>query len=662
MYEIWSLHMKYLFQAGIGPVQSFIASARRTHDLSFGSGLLSELAKAAALQIIELNGLESLIFPAPRQREMLNPSFNKLNIANKIVALIQQEPQELGESVHKAISKQLDAIRDKVYKDIAFHDKDEIYRRVAYAQIEDLVELLWVALPFEENEYPATRQQLEALMAARKNTRDFAFAKWGNSQPKSSVDGQFESVIPEHEYPSRRDSNEERLRKIHKLHEKYGAGPSEKLSGIDLLKRRGAKSFGGFPSTSHIATLSFLKRLELISDKEQAKRLWDIYIEKVKKIADPKDDDAVISSYKQAVDIEYIPQGYDLHPILQRHEGSMLFEARLVDLIDVAANDQRMKEAKDALREFYQFTNSQFLTLGLTKSQPNPYYALLLADGDGMGAVIDEQGKHGYEQHRKLSQTLDLFASQVDTVVKTHQGALVYTGGDDVLAFLPLHTVLDCASELAKSFKQTLADFADDKDRKPTLSVGIAIIHHLEPLREALNLAREAEKRAKNVDGKDALAIIVSKRSGEDYGIAGKWGQLDANLLQLIPLCQADKIPDGTAYELRDLARRLNVSTDQSNLNNTQKTLQEVLKRDAARILHRKLYVPHGKFPDEQAKEIESLLKAQLGIENESSSPKETKPVSIEEFTNELIIAQVLADARQLAGLKKEQKHDNLDH
>ncbi|NJK81182.1 MAG: hypothetical protein HC914_15375 [Chloroflexaceae bacterium] len=39
--------MRYLFQVHIGPVQRFIASARRTRDFWFGSWLLSELAKAA---------------------------------------------------------------------------------------------------------------------------------------------------------------------------------------------------------------------------------------------------------------------------------------------------------------------------------------------------------------------------------------------------------------------------------------------------------------------------------------------------------------------------------------------------------------------------------------------------------------------------------------
>src|SRR2546421_12724871 len=101
--------MEYLFLASIGPVQSFIASARRTRDLQFGSWLLSELAKAAALQIVEAEGLNSLIFPAPKYQELL--SFrSELNVANKIVAHIQTSPQILGVSTHKAILDQLETI------------------------------------------------------------------------------------------------------------------------------------------------------------------------------------------------------------------------------------------------------------------------------------------------------------------------------------------------------------------------------------------------------------------------------------------------------------------------------------------------------------------------------------------------------------------------
>lgn len=52
----------YLYVLSIGSVQDFIAAARRTRDLWFGSHLLSEISKAAAKSIAEDGGL--LIFPA----------------------------------------------------------------------------------------------------------------------------------------------------------------------------------------------------------------------------------------------------------------------------------------------------------------------------------------------------------------------------------------------------------------------------------------------------------------------------------------------------------------------------------------------------------------------------------------------------------------------
>ena len=43
--------MTHLLRIHIGPVQEFIATARRSRDLWFGSWLLSELSKASALGV-----------------------------------------------------------------------------------------------------------------------------------------------------------------------------------------------------------------------------------------------------------------------------------------------------------------------------------------------------------------------------------------------------------------------------------------------------------------------------------------------------------------------------------------------------------------------------------------------------------------------------------
>ena len=53
--------MKYLIEIAVGPVQEFIASARKLRDLWFGSTLLSELSKCVA-KSMQSQGC-SLIFP-----------------------------------------------------------------------------------------------------------------------------------------------------------------------------------------------------------------------------------------------------------------------------------------------------------------------------------------------------------------------------------------------------------------------------------------------------------------------------------------------------------------------------------------------------------------------------------------------------------------------
>lgn len=618
--------MNYLFLMNIGPVQDFIASARRTRDLAFGSWFLSELSRAAAFEIVKQNGLSSLIFPAPAEEQMLTPNYKKFLVANKIIARVRQSPQELGEHTRLAVMARLHDLRDDAYRGVPLADGQ---RTIAEVQVDDLPEILWAALPFDEQNYQETRKQLEALMAARKSTRNFSQVSWGDFVPKSSISGQLESVIPEPAYLSARD-----------LYENYGAGSAERLSGVDLLKRRGVTAYGEhFPSTSHMATLPFLERLRVLEnqDIEAARRAWNDYISAVQELA-------------FSLQLEHTPK---YHPILGDYDGSMLFESRLVDVLyapgEAKTRGTQIQKAKRALEGFYQKLDQQFSALGFSPGErPDPYYAFLQADGDGMGELIDAQARQGPEQHQQLSQTLAGFAKQVRTIVEEeYRGALVYAGGDDVVAFLPLDTALECANQLAETFDTMMRKF-EFKDRQgqeriPSLSAGIAIVHHLDSLHRVRQLAKQAEDRAKGLPGKNALSITLSKRSGEDYSIRGHWQDLRNSLPRLIDFYRKGAVPVGTAYELRELVLRLGISMDEARMGDLKQAIHpygEVIKWDALRVITRKLNVPHGKFPPDQTEEIERFFKAWLGIE----------PVPIDE----LIVAQVLADATKLAAPEKE--------
>jgi CRISPR-associated protein Cmr2 len=712
--------MQFLLLVSIGPVQDFIASARRSRDLWFGSELLSELSKCVAYWIAEKYGPERLIFPAPEIPEDLQQQ--EKNVANKILACVMVKDKDdvicsdektamlqlradahaIKEAIHKELDAHIKRIQDKTDKALlSYNSKLPMYKgtpvdwKMASDQIHDLVEYCWVALPFnpEHDSYQEQRKYLEALLTARKNTRDYQQVSWGGPQHKSSIDGHLESVIPETYYPrpqnhsnhqslSQNKEEQERAKKTLLLFNVFRANPAEQLSGVDLLKRRGtfrklgvtrdaqedATAEEGFLSTSHIAAQPYLERLTQIAQtstqaKDTLLRSWRTYIQTAQRLVSTLTGD---TTSKESPWLDHIPQGAQGHEILGRHDGALLFGERL---LDKAASPEQYREAQEALKGFFRTVDG----LVQEKIQPTPYYAIILADGDSMGEAIDHLASQGIEHHRQLSRGLDHFAQNAKQIIAQHQGAPIYAGGDDVLAFLPLHTVLRCAQELAQSFQDTMREFEikNSKGNFPTLSAGIAIVHHLELLQEALKAAHNAENRAKAITGKDALAILLKKRSGEEYSVAGTWKDLDRYIELLISFFRLDYIPRGMAYELREMALRL---TTWQRTNDFSPQLQEIIYIEAKRIFHRKLALPmsrialHNTTSDKDIRNTrkQSVLQklcervTPVSAKKTSSSSDSTenaqgsaafvpKMVTIDEFIDELLIAQELADAAELA-------------
>lgn len=602
---------KYLFLLTIGPVQDFIAAARRTRDLWAGSKLLSELARTAA-KTLRNEYKANLIFPAPSEE---NNDLEKHDVVNRILASVTtNDPMAIGHVIEYAIRQRLAAqtetsITAKTFDAIPGLTKSNL-RYKAEAQVADLIEIYWAVVE-RTDDYNKDRTQVEAALAARKNTRDFVQpTKWASSVPKSSIDGLRESVISENEYPSG-INDPKREHKIKQLFRNYGAKSAERLSGVDLLKRHYLHNteHANFPSTSHFAALPLLNRFEKPFLDEAAKR-WREYLAELERLG---------------VDLNSLDRQRIRHPMIENYDASLLFEERLSDVID---DPQKLERAKHALRIFLlAFTNGK---------PPEPYYALLHGDGDFMGRTIDTlaEGEEGEKNHREFSQALDIFASNVRNIIeKDHLGALVYSGGDDVLALLPLHKVLPCAKALAHEFGERMGGFGDDV--KPSFSIGIAICHHLEPLSDALELARNTEKIAKKVDGKNALAITLSKRGSGERTISGSWSKSGPSgahdfyqrLLDLTEWHRNGAIPDSAAYDLHDLTNRLKNSLPPA-----------AIKAEALRIVKRKR--GHRGIAQKANNDLVALT------EKLPHSAIATQEWSVAQFADELIITREFAKAQ----------------
>ena len=490
----------YLVNIAIGPVQEFIASARRSRDLWFSSWLMSELAKAAALRLIAEPGHDSgcLIFPAPATKDAL--AGRNFNVPIKLLARVAASPEVLCPQLHVAMIERVLTLCDEIR---AFKLLTSLDQQRAEEQLQDFFEFAWAAVPISKqpsaDEYVAARHNVEALLTARKNTRNFAKVNWGQPRPKSSLDGERESVIAEDEYPKPNANAEERRQIARVLHRKYGLRDiGERLCGVGLLKRHGNRGEeSGFFSTSHLAATPLINQLRGEHQTSLAE-----YIRFLR-------DDCDLSDEEFADMLGGVP--YPINDVFGETDGRLLFADRLPELLNQEVRSDTVKNARGKLRAF--------LDEALGKGQtPLAYYAILQADGDGMGDLIKVQTT--IEAHQNLSRALSGFAGQVKTIVEAHLGSLIYRGGDDVLAFLPLHRLIECAQELRNGFQTALKTIAEQSNVAVSLSTGIAIAHHLDPLADALALAHEAEQAAKSLPEFLISPYFESVRGTKKHGRA----------------------------------------------------------------------------------------------------------------------------------------------
>ena len=144
----------------------------------------------------------------------------------------------------------------------------------------------------------------------------------------------------------------------------------------------------------------------------------------------------------------------------------------------------------------------------------SPFYALLVMDGDAIGKLLSSAAKAGRE--RDVSKALRRFTGQVKRIVEEERdGTLIYAGGDDVKAFLPLPTAIPCAIALRQAYLDAMKNVAGKLDEPPTISAGLVFAHYHVPLSSVIRKARDLlDKVAKEGNGRNSIAVSVEKPSG----------------------------------------------------------------------------------------------------------------------------------------------------
>jgi len=550
--------MSHLLAISVGPVQEFIAAARRTRDLWFGSQLLSDVSRDVATAV-EAQGGE-LIFPASTDAE---------NVANVILAeLPSGDPKKVC-----AIAKQAAMDCWSRYVNDAWAQAHGVIRKEIWDDQKDDVIEFYAAWVSGTPDYSGDRAKVMRLLAGRKNCRDFPTAKGRAGVPKSSLDGQRESVLKD---PAK-ERWPERFRARLRIRE------GEQLDVVGLVKRV-AGGTRPYPSVSRIAADPWVRGNK---DKPSFRTLLELCGELPIDVLHRLDE----SSFPQFKDFPF--------------EGTAVYRSRHHEW------EEEIKDVDQVSLSFLQDELEEF-------PEPNPYLAVLVADADKMGAAISALGTA--DAHRGFSTALAGFAASARSIVNAHHGVLVYAGGDDVLAFLPVDKCLECARKLHDDFGERLAKYGN-----PTLSVGVAIGHFMENLEDLLEYGRAAEKAAKKIEGKDALAVHLHKRGGSPIRIRAKWSDdPDERLLKFAQLMNKKLIPTKLPYELRAMSKIYEPWTIGAD---------EAIRLDLIRLIAKK-----------QSRGVETVRKELEGYLDGMNASK------LLAFAEELLVARQIAAALQQAG------------
>lgn len=488
----------------IGPVQGFVARSRRTRDLWSSSYLLSFLsahaiagARRAGGRIVELE-VESDPLLAwvehPGQRRL--PDLGSL--PNHFAA-DADDPTAVAREAEDAFRVAWRRVCDAVWSEfvVGAAELGRDTRQIWARQTEGFWELVWVVADPEET----------GALARRKQWR----TTWPEDEPGDRC-----FLMPDLQELSGYIRAREREKQAAFWKKVRSAGrvgrfdleENERLSAVGLVKRLypkvALKALGGeihqdlwrWPSTSDVAATPWCRRL-LAAAPDEARE----YARAVRRLVPDSSPGGVARLLG-----EVRPEDREF----ARLDAAWLYRSFLGSVRAATVLDEDGRKELDRRLQGLGDRVEGNERLGA----PPTYFALLVADGDRLGARVATHGG------ATVSRALARFTRDVPEMVEREGGVTVYAGGDDVLALLPLDRALHCARSLERLYREAFAAEAGRRDHGATLSAAVVFAQVHAPLGLVVQEARRLlDDVAKEANGRDSVAAGIYRNSGP----AARW-------------------------------------------------------------------------------------------------------------------------------------------
>lgn len=524
-----------IFQFTLSPVQGFVAQARRTRDFWAGSFILSWLSSVAMEAIMQQKGTIQFPVPDPLYLDALRgqsgsqaPLPEQGSIPNRFMATTAVVPAGfMPEAVADAVQRAWQALADVVWQhDLAPMAVDSPgTQKVWERQVRHFWEISWVLSDAQE---PALLERRKAwrnhVLPDEPGHKCMMMDGW---QELSGVEDASVQDVRQFWQRVRQQKSQPSL--LHDLRE------GEQLCAMAFIKRRFARYFekvecavghesadalhrvGGWTLPTSVPSVAFMAAAPWIAsmlDKADDAALAAFYTAASALVDDPGKERAQVAEQGRTVKVGCVARAARARADRdgafraewagldgQLYFASTLDNDALFADAGVAADtmQERLRTARSALAELQKCPGV---------GQPSPFYAVLLMDGDQLGKHMGRK-----EAQLGISQALNAFTREVPELVRRFDGFLVYAGGDDVLALLPMAQALPAAAALQACYRRCFK--SECRDVPSTLSGAIEYAHIRAPLTQVLQDAHHLlDEVAKDQVGRNAVAVRVWRRAG----------------------------------------------------------------------------------------------------------------------------------------------------
>ena len=569
---------EHILHISIGPVQGFVAQARRTRDLWAGSFLLSWMSGQLMASVLRRDG--EIVFPSvgtedkptePMLAAILgkplssdrHPKIGSLPNRFKAKVPANLDPKAAVEEAKKKWQNLAETIW-RSFVESAVNENEELnedqksrIRAIWERQINGFWEIQWV-----KGIYPANKGEDAKWLDSRKNWRSHWPPEEGGDHCTTMGSWQELSGFVRSRQRGKQDDFWKALRKnVGRLDLK----DDERLCAIALVKRLfpkleskqlktaigwsfQTKQTKNWPSTAYMAVAPWL--MHIAKNREFRQKL-NGYVETIRQAVGNKTFNQLTSESGTR-----LPVLKSLGPDANLN-GNLFLETALANpratpLTNAPPKTGEDDPDKEIREELLQSLKKLGKEVG---GAAQPYYALLLMDGDRLGELLRQL------REEKVSKALDRFVKRVSKIVECNNGVTIYAGGDDVLAMLPATQAIQCARNLRDAYDRAFHDLADANKKHEiptTASCAIVFSHYHNPLRDVMKLAhKELDEVAKEQNGRNSLALAIMQPSGVHDRWVSQFGGTTAQPESLEALCNKivenkDLYSTGFFYNLRE--------------------------------------------------------------------------------------------------------------